>query len=225
MSSGSASAPMQPLLPSPPSGRRPWRRLRPNYRTLTPFVDVLYSALLGYGFYEIAEALKRGQFLPVALLSFSILYLIGDYTDARLFSEEYPYKSAARFFYDLGIGVVLFNAFIAATQKSIIYILLMALAFALGGKWCLILDKEYQGKRPLKWPKVVAQSHLYAAVLFLGAWYRIRNQHAMTWLDFFVIAASYLSWAFLVSLAEVMLGIAPSEADLFPNFPIGRILR
>ena len=202
-----------------------WKKLKPRYQALISFIDVAYGAILGYGFYELAYAYKKQNFLVVFLLSFAILYLIGDYVDSRLFTEQYQYQTGTRFFYDLGIGVAFLAVFISATEQSIVFVLLMALVFLLGGKWCLILGREFAVVRPLKCPKVVAQGHLFAAVLFAGRWYRIRHHQHITNKDAGVLFLFYLVWAFTFVLVETFIGVPAAEADLFPNFPIGRFMR
>lgn len=217
---------LQPETPGPT-----WSDFTPRYSSLLAFIDVLYSAILSVGLVLIGllfdHHFDHGGFdwAPFILLVFSNLYLVGDYVDARLFTARYEYKSLRRFWVDLIIGVVFFASFVTGYHSSPLFLPAMAGAFFLGGIWCFYLQRDAEDKRPLKFVSVVILGHLVPAIILFLLWRQHRYEHRLTIRDTMVAVGWYLIWSSAYVLAEIILNIPPKEADLLPQFPLGRIVR
>jgi hypothetical protein len=210
---------------------RIWEDYVPDYASLLSFVDIFYSATLGVGLVLVGlifdHHFDQGglDWAPLILLAFSILYLIGDYVDSRLFTARYSYKGLSRFFIDLSIGLVFFASFITAYHSSPVFFLAMAAAFLLGALWCICLQFGVADAKPLRFPTTVTGGHLFAGVFFIWLWKQHRFQHKLFVPDTLKAVLWYGGWAICYVAAEVVLNIPPKEADLLPNFPVGRIVR
>ncbi len=77
----------------------------------------------------------------------------------------------------------------------------------------------------LKWPRISISAHLVAAIIFAGLWVHFRRIPELTLRHALAAPIYYFGWALPCVLLEVIIGIPPREADLFPNFPLGRLLR
>jgi hypothetical protein len=224
-SSGQSSIPLNP------GGSREWIDFVPRYEVLLTFIDVLYSAVLGYGLFLAGEVLREYfqshhfDWAKFGLLGFSIFYLIGDYVDSRIFTAQYPYTCLRRFFIDVTIAIVFFVSFVAANVSSPLFLIVIASAFLLGSYWCWALDFEVKGVQPLKYAPVLIASHALTASLYLRFWWNRRHEYQMAARDAGWVWILYLSWALAYFLIEVFILMPSKEADLFPNFPLGRLLR
>lgn len=210
---------------------REWADFQAKYESLLSFIDVFYSAMLGVGLILLGLILDHYfdagglDWAPLILLAFAILYLVGDYIDSRLFTEEYPYKGLTRFIIDLLIGFVFFCAFVTGYHASPYFLLTMAVAFFLGGVWCVCLQWGVARVKPLRFWFPVAAGHVTAAVIFAHLWSQHRWQHKLYVPDALKAVEFYFAWAICYVGAEVMLNMPSKEADLLPNFPVGRIAR
>lgn len=210
---------------------RTWKDFKPDYESLLDFIDVFYSATLGVGLVLIGLIFDHHfdygglDWAPLILLSFSILYLVGDYVDSRLFTAQYPYEGLARFFIDLGIGLIFFGSFISAYHSSPYFLLAMATAFLLGGVWCVCLQCGVADAKPLYYPVPVSSAHFFASGVFVWLWWEHHSQRRLFVPDALKAISWYAIWATFYVAAEIILNIPPKEADLLPNFPIGRIAR
>lgn len=211
--------------------KRMWAEFTPQYKSLLDFIDIFYSATLGVGLVLIGLIFDHHfdfgglDWAPLLLLSFSILYLVGDYVDSRLFTAEYPYEGLSRFFIDLGIGLVFFASFISAYHSSPHFLLAMALSFLLGGVWCVCLQCGVARAKPLYYPVPVSSAHFVASGVFAWFWWEHHLQRKLFVPDALNAIMWYAIWAAFYVVAEIILGIPTKEADLLPNFPIGRIAR
>src|SRR6185437_13518078 len=210
---------------------RQWSDLKPDYQSLLSFIDVFYSAMLGVGLILVGLILDHHfdsgglDWAPLILLAFAILYLVGDYVDARLFTAEYHYEGLSRFFIDLLIGFVFFACFVTGYHASPYFLLAMGAAFFLGGLWCICLQWGVSKVKPLRFPISVAAGHFTAAAIFVRLWTYHKWQHKLYVPDALKAIGFYSAWAVCYVGAEVLLNIPSHEADLLPNFPLGRIAR
>jgi hypothetical protein len=216
---------------------REWRDFNPEYPSLLGFIDVFYSALLGFGLVMIGLIFdhyfdKHGfDWVAFILLLFAINYLVGDYVDSRLFSHEYKYQSLKRFWVDLFIGAGFFGAFVTGYHGSPYFLVVMGSAFLLGGVWCAMLHFEVPEVRPLRLPWAITFTHIFAGIILIGYWWCLRFYQHQYWsqkltvADALWIVGFYVIWSAVCVGGEWVLNIPSKEADLFPHFPFGRLVR
>lgn len=217
-----------------PEAKRQWSDFNPKYESLLSFIDVFYSAMLGFGLVLIGlifdHHFDRGGFdwAAFTLLVFANLYLVGDYIDARLFTQEYRYESLKRFLVDLLIGAMFFGMFITGYHASPYFLVVMGVALALGGLWCGLLQHEAPRVKPLKFPWVIGFAHVVAGLILIGyGFLRIHHywSQKLTVGEAWEAVGCYAAWSLSFIAAEWLLNIPSKEADLFPTFPIGRMIR
>jgi hypothetical protein len=201
-----------------------------EYQRLLPFIDVMYSAVLSYGLYLFSEKLKplfEGKpidWSPLALLCFIMLYLVGDYIDARIYTDKFPYLHLSRFLIDLLISFAFFLAFVAGWASSPYALLCLAFVSLMGGIWVFFTYIEHFRKRPIRFLRLLIASHVAFAGVLVGHFYVTRSgpmtgHYVWTlWRDWGIIGGFYV-------FLEIVNNIPALEADLFPAFPIGRISR
>lgn len=219
-----------------PDTSRTWGDFAPKYESLLAFIDVFYSAMLGFGLVLIGlvfdHHFNQGGFdwAAFTLLAFANLYLVGDYVDARLFTQQYRYESLKRFWIDLLIGATFFGMFITGYHASPYFLATMALAMILGGIWSGLLQRESLYVKPLKFPRVIAFAHVTAGLILISYGVFLIYKHhnwvqKLTAREAWQAVGCYGAWSLSFIAAEWLLNIPSKEADLFPNFPIGRMIR
>lgn len=199
-----------------------------HFSELMPVIDVVYGAVLSYGFYLIADNLRpliTGQKVPwpaVLLLAFTTNYLVGDYVEARLYTKACPYKGRARFSVDLIIPIGFFVSYIVAAAQSVGFLVAMAVIFALGGVWGILLDREYTGEVLCQYPRTICGTHFAAAILFASAAveFHWEGRRELTVPLVLAIWVGYFLWCAAVVAAKEFLDIPRLEADLLPIFPV-----
>jgi hypothetical protein len=135
-----------------------------------------------------------------------------------------------RFWIDLLIGTTFFGMFITGYHASPYFLVVMALAMILGGVWSGLLQHEVPHVKPLKFPRVIAFAHVVAGLILISyGFLRVYRHHSwvqkLTVSEAWQAVGCYAAWSLSFIAAEWLLNIPSKEADLFPNFPIGRMIR
>jgi hypothetical protein len=201
-----------------------------EFREIVPFVDVIYGAVLSYGFFLLADSLRpllegsKLKWPPFLLLLFTTNYLVGDYVEARLYTHLCPYTGRFRLSVDLLVPVVLFATYMAASLASAGFLLGMASVFLLGGFWGVLLERDYRGKILCHYPRLICGSHFGAGIAFLLAWYELRGNTLPSGVALWIWGI-YFAWCLLVVMLKESFGVPKLEADLLPVFPIDLVAR
>lgn len=202
-----------------------------NLAELITFVDIVYGAVLGYGFFLVADALKPlflkspVDWSAVLLLTFTTNFLVGDYIEARLYTRVFPYKGRRRVTLDLLIAMTLFVVYVACPTESPMILMPLGVVFLLGGFWGITLEREYKGEVVCEYPKLICGTHFGAAILLVGGWAYLRHSSKLTVINAVVLWIGYLGWSLFIFTLKEAIGMPPVESDLISYFPVDSIAR
>ncbi len=138
------------------------------FHRLSTFVDVIYSACLGYGFLIYAEEfvklkneVKQHYWInhkpltdilfelpfkhslgTLVLLLCIFIVLIDDFYRARITNMMIPCRSTGRFSLDVGIGFLFFLTIMLASERSSLALLFLGVIFLAGTMWGFKVRKD-----------------------------------------------------------------------------------
>lgn len=204
-------------------------RNRLNFEALTPIVDLIYSAVIGYAILLIGEEMKvlfepgktlaSVAWLKVALVSFVFLFSLSDAVETRMMTHCVPYRGRARFTVDLAIALAFFLAFAGAAKQSSNFLLPFSVIFFLGCAWGWYLHNDCRERFRWSYPKAIVLSHVAAGCIWLAYWWSLRSAGIETlgWPETGKLILYYSLWLFIATLGKELYRVPAIEADLFPT--------
>lgn len=216
-----------------PPARRTVVREDMDFSKLMPFVDVVYGAVISYGFVEISQQLLPWFKAPatplpgveLGLLFFVLNFLAADFVEARLFNNAFPYIGRGRFTVDLLVALLFFLAFASASASSAVFLAALGLIFILGGLWGHILGRE--GRLALQYPRLIVVSHVGAGMTCVAGYFSLllSGNTRISGTILLHIVVLYSFWIISVFLLKRNFGIPECEFELFPISAVEFITR
>lgn len=226
-----------PRPPGSPVKEKDWY----NFRSLLPFVDVVYGATLSYIFVQIADGCRVlfhprggavheqqpgevGPLIQVGLATLALNYLLQDYAEARLVTERYPYQGHQRFLIDLLIAALFLLVFTGAQEASAYLFVPFGLVFLCGAWWALVVEKEAGKEALYPYPQFTVGTHVAAFfACWVYAYWRWRIGAVLLHSrDVLAIWGGYAVWACVVMYYRSRLNLPAADVDMLPIGIAGR---
>jgi hypothetical protein len=201
---------------------------RLNFAALSPIVDFIYGAVIGYPLLLYGDLLspffKTAASAPVnwvtfTLVSFVFLYSLSDAVETRILTHCFPYTGRSRFSVDLLIALLFFLAFSGASQASPNFLVPFGVIFLMGAVWGVCLHNETKNAFRWRYPKGVILTHVAAGTVWLGYWLSLNNRgvKVLGWPETQRLLMYYVGWLVLTTAGKEFYRVPAVEADLFPT--------